>query len=249
MLCALGVETIDVPFPKSNGDEITVTLTMDADEQKRAGVKNKHPNLESFREACMALILDEYPTVLLNDLEAAVHGYNVDVLFNAPYFSWGAALVECGWGRGKAYWRFTRNLGGKEADLVQGIRDGLYTDKVAAPGVYNYSGGNFIPDAGGECASAEALYQHMLYGAEKSIQAQICCDPAISKDADGKPATFDTFVVEDEYKEGITACRSRVESLRLIAQEMEEEGVEGAADAMEGGDDDGAQDDEDEDEE
>jgi hypothetical protein len=172
--------------------------------------------------------------VLLNDLEAIFHGHNVKVLFNAPYFSWGAFPIEGAWGRCKAYWRFTGNIGGKVGDLVGAIRDGLYTDKVAAPGVYNFSGGLFVPDAvTGRCATAEALFRHMFYGAEKSIPVQLAADPMLATDEHGQPSTFDTFEVTQDYEDAVLACRSRVESLRLVESELAELGVEGAEGALE----------------
>lgn len=142
--------------------------------------------------------------------------------------------IEGAWGRCKACWRFTGNTGGKVGDLVGAIRDCLYTDKVAAPGVYSFSGGFFVPDAEtGRCATAEALFRRMFHGTEKSIHMQLAADPMLATDEHGQPSTFDTFEVMQDYEDAVLACRSRVESLRLVESELAALGVEGAECALE----------------
>jgi hypothetical protein len=54
-------------------------------------------------------------------------------------------------------------------ELAKDMHDGLYTCKLALPGVLETHGENFAPIADGSCPSAIKLYQHVLYSQEGGV--------------------------------------------------------------------------------
>ncbi len=109
----------------------------------------------------------------------------------------------------------------------------MYTDKVAAPGFYCFSGGFFVPDVvSGPWASAAALFHRKFYCVKQSIPVQLAADAELATDEDGDASTFDTFHVTVAYQDAVLGCCSRVESHRLIARELEALGVENAEAAL-----------------
>jgi len=112
-----------------------------------------------------------------------------------------------------AAWTGKRNM----VELAKDMHDGLYTCKLALPGVLETHGENFVPIADGSCPSAMKLYQHVLFSSKGGAQMHI----GVSSRLQG---TMDTLQVPASLRE-IVESKSRNAMRYLMAQLLEAEGV------------------------
>jgi len=196
-----------------------IRVPINEEEAVKRGKASEYPYAEEIRVAAERWLMKNKPTVLENDAE-----YMLRTRLNGnAYIVWNAAgfpeNMECEfvWAQGKSYtaaaWTGKRNMVG----LAKDMHDGLYTCKLALPGVLETHGGNFVPSADGTCPSAMKLYQHVLYSSKGGAQMHI----GVSSRLQG---TMDTLQVPASLRE-IVESKSRNAMRYLMAQLLEAEGV------------------------
>jgi hypothetical protein len=178
------------------------------------------PSAEEIKVAAQQWLMDNSPSVLENDAEAALRvalNGNACILWNAPNFP-ELMPIEFVWAQAKAYagaaWTGRRNM----ATLAEDVHTGLYTDAVAVPGVLQVRGGNFVQGADGACPAAAALFDHVLYSAKGGALSHI----AVSLRLQG---TMGDLKVPGELVDIVTT-RGRNAMLYKQAQLLEKAGEE-----------------------
>lgn len=220
-----GCDALTVPhsYCISGSDKVVtqrVTVPMNATGAAMRGKAGVFPSAEEIKVAAQQWLMDNSPSVLENDAEAALRvalNGNAYILWNAPNFP-ELMPIEFVWAQAKAYagaaWTGRRSM----VKLAEDVHTGLYTDTVAMPGVLQVRGGNFVAGADGTCPAAAALFDHVLYSAKGGALSHI----AVSARLVG---TMGNLKVPGEL-EDIVATRGRNAMLYKQAQLLEEEGEE-----------------------
>lgn len=209
-MAAVGCKSLTVPahtyfrHKEKQAAVPVAVLVNDAEAAKRAkgGAVPYLPQLAAAALQWLVARADDLPFVLMNDLEYVCHretNGNLRVFWNAPNFPEFVAC-ESAWMGTKAYarvkWTGSRNL----TQLAQDIHDGLYTDKVALPGVFHTRGQLYVPGPDGKCPAAESLINHVLHGKDGGAQMQIDSDAVLCKTAhSSEPATLRNLVIPAAY--------------------------------------------------
>jgi transposase len=186
-LRAAGCARLDIPCAvaatdgQPAGTRIIPTTLNDAFAAAK-GSNGRTARLLELQQAAMTWLLEHAPAVLRNDLEAvlAAHG-RIGVIWHPPNDP-NCMPIEMVWARAKAYASAAFTGQRSIPLLAQHIRSGLYTGRLAVPGVLHTRGGSFAgSDAvSGGCAAAAALIDHVLHAPRGGVQANIDHDPALA---------------------------------------------------------------------
>jgi hypothetical protein len=217
-LRALGCKTLHVRHEEHKGGKVKgvqtiVTPTTPAEAAKKA-VAGKVAYLDEIRLAAEDWLAANAPSVLRNDLEAALAAAgNVRVLWNAPNFPEGNP-IEMVWARVKAFTAHSWTKGRDRTTLARELWTAFHTDSYARPGVTRHRGGNYVPKPGRENEAAVKLIDHVLY-AERGG-----CLGAIRKDRGVLKGTMKALEV-DAYWTRLAERNFEREALRIaVRQEL-----------------------------
>ena len=212
---------------KEETTEVIVLKTTMKEEavEGRRGKQGVVSRQDEFQEACWDWLVDNHPSVLDNDLEAALKAAgNIEVCWGAPNFPNGAP-IEMVWAAAKQYARIVfpgkRNLD----ELADHVHDGLYTGKVAHE-AGGWKGGNFVAGADGKCPAAEKLFKHVWESPATGggFQEVVRSNPTYLK------GTIDNLVVHDLDLKGIAEkYRNRAELRHLVKRYLSSEELEDGA--------------------
>jgi hypothetical protein len=213
----------------------------DKDFPKRAAA-GKTPYLAEIRAACMRWLAYERPRTLDNDFERAVfakYGERVCVLWLAPNLPEGNAS-ELVWARGKGYAAANYVPGRTPTTLVDDVKDGMFTDKRAGNKFLNATGGHFIKDADGKCATAAALVRHILFSTDPKhpgLGVVIAKTPGLNERLENK---IGDLMASDSMRDDALRFYSReCTRFRVKEEAADEMGAEAALEEEDAEDDDG----------
>jgi transposase len=157
----------------------TIVVAMDADEKdvKRGG--GGKARLDELRAGATEWLAENKPSVLTNDFEAmmaaaCVHGGPkncINVIWNAANFPEGNAIEKV-WAGIKFYVAVKFNGKRNPKTLHEHLLEGMYTDEKA-DALNHVRGCSFVRDANGECPTAAAIIDHVLYNPKGNGVAKV----------------------------------------------------------------------------
>ena len=139
---------------------IKMAVTINSDEKTRRGKNGEVARLPELQAAAHAWLVEHSPNTLMDDIEYKLSAYGIRIIWNVPNYSWGDLIEYC-WSQSKDYADAMYFKGRTMVELAEHIHEGVYTGKVARPGMSYIKGGNFVLDVdSGECDSARNIFEH-----------------------------------------------------------------------------------------
>ena len=156
-----------------------ITVQMDADEGdvKRGG--GGKARLDELRAGATEWLAEDKPGVLANDFEAMMAAgcipggakNRINVIWNAANFPEGNAIEKV-WAGIKFYVAVKFNGKRNPKTLHEHLLEGMYTDEKA-DALNRVRGCSFVRDAKGECPTAAAIIDHVLYNPKGNGVAKV----------------------------------------------------------------------------
>ena len=156
-----------------------ITVQMDADEGdvKRGG--GGKARLDELRAGATEWLAENKPSVLANDFEAMMAAAcipgglknRINVIWNAANFPEGNAIEKV-WAGIKFYVAVKFNGKRNPKTLHDHLLEGMYTDEKA-DALNRVRGCSFVRDAKGECPTAAAIIDHVLYNPKGNGVAKV----------------------------------------------------------------------------
>jgi transposase len=156
-----------------------IIVQMDADEKDVKKGGNGKARLDELRAGATAWLAENKPSVLANDFEAMMaaacvpggEGSRINVIWNAANFPEGNAIEKV-WAGMKFYVAVKFNGKRNPKLLHEHLLEGMYTDEKA-DALNHVRGCSFVRDAKGECPTAAAIIDHVLYNPDGNGVAKV----------------------------------------------------------------------------